>query len=91
MREPTLLDRVVAMASLLAFLLQPLGFFVFLGAGALLWPVRGLDPWVLGLWLAAAAWFLLWAGFRWWAPRWGRRRWPAPQREPPPSSPPRTE
>ena len=89
MREPTLIDRIVAVAYLLAFLFQPLGFFGLFGVGAILWPRRGLDRWVLGLWLGAAAWLLLWAAFRWWAPRWGRRRWPTTDPEPQSRSPQR--
>ena len=63
MREPTLLDRVVAVAYVLGLLLQPLGSLLLFGAGALLWPGRGLDPLVTGLWLGAAGWFLVWAVF----------------------------
>jgi hypothetical protein len=69
--------RILAVAYVLSWALQPLGFFLLTGIGSFLWiRRRELDAWVLGFWLGGIGCLVLGIAFRWWFRRWGRLRWP---------------
>jgi hypothetical protein len=76
MPKAPLLDRILAVAYVLSFAVQPLGFLLLAGIGSFLWAKRGLDGTVLGFGLGGIGWVASWSAFRWWVRRLGQRRWP---------------
>ena len=69
--------RVLAVAYVLSFAVQPIGFLLLTGTATFLYGRRReIDGWVLGLGLGGGVLMVLCSVFRWWFPRWGRKHWP---------------